>query len=241
MTTEINSDLASQRHALLEQQLETAIALGLVHIYRTKLNGRMVSPCAANEQIIRGWLQLDEVPSAKWLQQVLEQNPSLAKSLVWTDPYDPEKAKKAEAQQLKQDRLEFSEFCRTHAVSEIEANFNLWRDNRNASGLVSATEAELAQWAQEVEEARREVLANADNATLRRLAHEERATQPTAAEQQRSLELKAMRIRDSAMNYPALPAGIRKYDIDTAESHELRRLIQRYGAYAVTVRRNQKD
>ena len=240
----VAEESASERSRLMQQQAETNAGLAWIAILKTTIGNNFLIDKEANRQIVFGWLQPGEVLTPTWFVQVLNQNPALASSLAWepASARDPEKKRQAAASREKQDRLAFSVFCRAHSVSEIDANFLLWRENKNATGLVAATEAELAEWAVEAEEQRQLMLLNADKQTLRRVVREESAAARQAqATKQSEIQLEAERIRDAQMGYPQLPKSVTRYQLTEGSAEYLRKMINRFGPAQITARLRERD
>jgi hypothetical protein len=157
---------------LAEIEKDKHSSQGMHGIFQTVIDGRIVEPCIANENTIRGWLDESRGETSKdigprWFRKILQESPALIQSLVWksADYLNPQKRTQIEADALAQSRKVFSQGARQiKEFSDCEANFRFVCSVLGNSfdsyqldqaylagalkGLASVGSGELAQWEQ---------------------------------------------------------------------------------------------
>jgi hypothetical protein len=116
---------------LAEIEKDKHSSQGMHGIFQTVIDGRVVEPCIANENIIRGWVDEARGETFKdmgprWFRRILRESPALINSLVWesADLLDPKKRSQIEADTLAQSRKAFGQTARRlKAFGFNEANF----------------------------------------------------------------------------------------------------------------------
>jgi len=237
---QVAEQLASARQALAQQQAETAMEFAFLGIYKMVIGRKRLVENVSNRNMILSWLQPGETLTPALFAEIVKDR-KFASQLSWEKVRSPKEREQEARAELEADKQGFSELCRTYRVLECEANFNLWRETRNFSGLAPATAEKIQKWNEEAEEQRREHLLNAPVSELRRLAEQEAASRQSEASKQVARDIEGTKTRDEAVGYPPLPKSVEDYDIKNADASQLRFWIKKYGASQLTARLREKD
>src|SRR5215470_5927669 len=90
--------IAAERQEIQRQHEENLRNLGWLEILRTPYDGKHLRDSEANRSVISSWVNLDEVPNARWLAERFQENPTRKERLIWNPPpLTPEQEKKQDA------------------------------------------------------------------------------------------------------------------------------------------------
>jgi hypothetical protein len=267
-----NARLQHEKAEIARLRAETAQMLaeadreaGYLQILRTEYSGKLLRDSEANRQEVfslwdelqgldRSLLGTDASFGAEWFAAVMKANPKLANRFAWTTRPDPNARKLQE----EMDRKTFSVVCRSHDVSEIEANFKLLVDvlgsgfseyaaaqaiRSNAVSLSPATAEELTKWHEEqVEQRNFDLMYRTDIPALRKMVREEAEQRRVATAQADADRILKEKEQIEAGQFEALPATtndgkqIDKQFFLKCDRQTMKYYIQRYGDAAVTKR-----
>jgi hypothetical protein len=218
-----------------EMRRESQLEGSFVHACRVVINSRRLSPCDANRAMLESLLNPGEEPSPKLYQVLAEQFPT---RFTWETP-QPQRTKEDQ-------RAAFEMFTRENDLSNVDANFNLFKQGASLEHYAGASQIERAQYAHEAAQARQKFLIHdATPSELKAEAAYESQTNHDAAVQAEA-DRRHQFVSDQQRGlYAALPAVNgngetmdSKYfrRISTVDYSLFKMLVKRYGSSQITSR-----
>jgi hypothetical protein len=205
-----------------EMRHESRLEGSFVHACMAVINNRRLSTCDGNRAMLESLLNPGEEPSAKLYVALAEQYPT---RFSWATP---------KAQPTKEDqRAAFEAFIRQNDLSNVDANFNLFKQGASVEHYAGASQAEqAARSAEAAREHQTWLRTKASPLELRAEARYETQTQLAATQQAHAdASLEAYKQRDQYAGYKPLPAYIDRKALINASKEELRKWSRLYGQF----------
>ena len=205
-----------------EMRRESQREGSFVHACMALINNRRLSTCDGNRAMLESLLNPGEEPSAKLYVPLAEQYPT---RFTWATP---------KAQPTKEDqRAAFEAFIRQNDLSNVDANFNLFKQGASVEHYAGASQAEqAARSAEAAREHQTWLRTKASPLELRAEARYETQTQLAASQQTHAdASLEAYKQRDQYAGYKPLPAHIDRKALISASKDELRKWSRLYGQF----------
>jgi hypothetical protein len=218
-----------------EMRRESRLEGSFVHACMAVVNNRRLVPCDSNRVVLESLLNPGEEPSAKLYVMLAEQFPT---RFTWEIPQS--KPKKEDQ------RAAFEAFIRESDLSDVDANFNLFKQGASIEHYAGASQIERAQYAHDAAQARQKFLIH--DATPSQLkveaAYESQTNHDAAvrAEADRSHQFVSDQQRGLYTPLPAVNANGEAMDskyfrrISTVDYNLFKTLVKRYGSSQITSR-----
>jgi hypothetical protein len=218
-----------------EMRRESQLEGSFVHACMALINNRRLSTCDSNRAVLESLLNPGEAPSARLYVALAEQYPT---KLAWEIP----QIKATEEEQ----RAAFEAFVRENDLSNVDANFNLFKQGASVEHFAGASQAEQAARSAEAAQARQKFLIHdATSSQLKAEAAYQSQTEHDAAVQAEA-DRRHRFVSDQQRGlYPPLPAVNgngeamdSKYfrRISTVDYNLFKTLVKRYGSSQITSR-----
>jgi hypothetical protein len=214
---------------------ESRLEGSFVHACMAVINNRRRVPCDSNRAILESLLNPGEEPSAKLYVALAEQYPT---RFAWETPSAPVSKQ--------EQRAAFGAFIHENDLSDVDANFNLFKRGASVEHYAGVSQIERAQYAHDAAQARQNFLINhATPSELKAEAAYQSQTEHDAAVQAEA-DRRHQFVSDQQRGlYTPLPAVNRNGEamdskyfrrISTVDYNLFKTLVKRYGSSQITSR-----